>query len=1204
MADFVRIQERFVSRGIQIARPVDLLEDGKFSRLKNVISHEDGSLEPRPGLIQVNATALAAGAAHSVRRLNDQAAATFRRIVGAGTKLHSGQASFAEITDMLGALGIGTGFSGQPISMVPFRPDRSPEPWMYCADKNKMAKVRPDGKAANIGIAPPLVAPSVTAIRPTLKVLERFNTTPVNWSPSGVAGAITPIADGHTLDFIVYDSGTTGWASMLLNLGTNVGPGVLITLNDGGGNAEEVVTTQVLRAPVAVAAAATISRIIYDSSGSTTGTGLCSIVPSVPISDLAPNAVIILDSGGANDEKVRIIASVVHPDGTVAIRVSTTLNHLAGETITGRPVHRAFTVNTHGAAEPVKRFHYRNDATGAGTYIIERTVNLDLTFTDTPDKQQLKLDDEIHLSLFILGLERVTDGKVMFDVDHTTNDFTRNFFYFTFGPNDLVPIAQSTNTVPNTLSDAQTVSQIEDTSIPTTIRGQMGGAFQGTLSPKPGVGRSVTGDNQWSELRFKLRDLVRVGADEAKGLSDIKKVRIQMRVNNNIAVIAASSLWIGGSYGPDSGQFGAPYFYRFRARQPNTGARSLTSPATRFGTQLRRQSATIIMPYVTDPQVDSTVGGVLDVFRFGGNLLSWRYVGSTPNLAAGNNSFVDSLPDDEALANPAEETETFQPFPVTDRPKSGTCDICGSTVIWKTGDKFDIRWAPGTEIRIAGLPYTLYSQPTTFSALPVPEADMIQLVENGKSQTAVPFVVEEPTLLAQPLEVMWGPLPDTGEMFAVGDLKNPGRLYWTNPQDPDSANETNTLDVTQPSEPLIAGAILRDGINVLFSSERAFRVLRSQSNPGSFIAIPIQNSKGLLAPWVLCTGGPVVYYRGKDGCYVTDGSSADPVSITDDDLYPLFPHDGVAGIARNGLIPPDDALPADQRMSFDNQTVRYSYKDTTGVRQTLVYSVLEKGWYPWNYPSSTPLMFYDEEGEGVNSLLAGGADGRVYTVGGTNDQLQPIACEIRPRSVVAQDYGNEKLWGDYKLDMQGLGIVFTITQLFNAEQLSLTPVAIPSVAARALMEITTNAGNGQDAISATISIAWSSGALVPLIYGWEVMGSHYPAGLLAVKTIAGSHALKGYQHVREFYPSLIAPADVTFSLIVDGVARTYTIPATGTAHLKPRIPVDAVKGKMFSYKLTSAQVFKFFVGDSELLLGEWGRTGPYEVIRPFGPSGP
>lgn len=1218
MAEYFRKPERFISRGMQISKPVDLLDPGKFSRLKNVVSREDGSLQPRPGLTQINATQLN-GPVHSIRRINDLAVGptNWARVVGAGTRLYTGQAAFTEVLDLLGAAGIGQAWSGNPISMVPFRPDRSPEPWMYCADSAKMAKVRTNGGAANIGIAPPLVAPDVTQDPPDWKMLERFSTFPINWTASGVAGAIGSGTDDYVVEEIVYDSGTSGPASMVLVPGTDdePGPGATIIFELGNPEQEECIIQQVLRSPTAAGVGATIEKIVYDSTGDDTGTGLCSIVPSVPISDLAPHSVLILDQGGGNEEYMQVIAAVVSSDGDIAIRVSTVANHVAAETIEGRSSFRLNTFLTHAAAENLQRFFYINQATGAGTYIIERTVDLDLTFTEQnydpttgapAVKRQLKLDDEVHLSLFILGLERVVEGKIMFDVDPNVNDFTRNFFFHSFGPNDLVPVAQSTDTVPNTLSAAQTAAQIEATAIPSSIRGQTVGAFQGNISAQPQVRRTVTGDDQWSELRFKLKDLVRVGALETQGLSDVKAVRIQMEVNNNIAVIAVASLWVAGTKGPDTGQFGAPYFYRFRARQPNTGARSLTSPATRFGTGLRRQSATITMPYVNDPQVDSTVGGVLDVYRFGGNVLSWRYVGSTPNNAAGNNQFEDDLPDDRALASPAEETDTFQPFPITDRPKSGTCDVCGSTVIWKTGDKFDIRWAPGTEIKINGIPYTLYSQPSTFSGLTPPEADFLEIVENGNgAQTDVEFVVEEPTLLGQPLKFMWGPTPDTNQMFAVGDPQNPGRLYYTNPHDPDSADEVNSVDVTNPSEPLLAGAILRDGINILWSTKRAFRVLPSQSNPGQYVAVPIQNSKGLLGSWAFCVGGPLAYYRSRDGCYVTDGGSSDPISITDDDFYPLFPHDGVVGAGGGGLLPPDDTqLPA-QRMSFDHSMVRYTYLDTNGDRQSLVYDVREKGWYPWNYETTIPLMFYEEEGEGVNSLLVGAEGFRVHQVAGTTDNGVLIECEIRPGSQPADDFGNEKLWGDFKLDMLGAGNQVTIQPLFNEEQLAAVAQVLSPVATRALLEIKTNNGDGQDARSATISIRWSTkSGSIPKFFGWEAMGSHYPVGLLAVKTISGTHALSRYQHIREAFMSLIAPADVTLAITIDGMTRTYTIPATGTEHLKPRIAVDAIKGKMFGYKLDSTQVFKFFVADSELLVGEWGRTGPYQVIRPFGPEGP
>src|SRR5439155_14871630 len=110
--DFKRPRQKFTFSGMQVSRPVDLLDDGKLALAKNVRQFTQGILESRPGLLAVSTGVLAAPA-HSVRRLNDSILGTFKRIVGAETKLFMGQTTFTEVDD---------GFSGDPLSISVFRP--------------------------------------------------------------------------------------------------------------------------------------------------------------------------------------------------------------------------------------------------------------------------------------------------------------------------------------------------------------------------------------------------------------------------------------------------------------------------------------------------------------------------------------------------------------------------------------------------------------------------------------------------------------------------------------------------------------------------------------------------------------------------------------------------------------------------------------------------------------------------------------------------------------------------------------------------------------------------------------------------------------------------------------------------------------------------------------------------------------------------
>lgn len=1225
MAEFARLNERFQCRGIQLTKPPDMLDAGKFPRLDNVMVYQDGRIDPRPGL---NTLATVPAFPTSLRRLNDLASGDYTLITGASGSVYFGKTGvLAKVADMLGSTVIADGY-GQ-LQMVPFRPESSPQAWMYSASNLKMCKVRVDGKAAKIGVAPPANEPTGIAGRMAIQYIEDCVTDPPAWVASGVAGAITAVATigPLTIGAIVYDTGTTGWASINLVTTvppTGIGTGQRLEFDTGGANEEVVLVHDTLRAPVASTAVSAIQDIIYDSTANGSGTGLACVVPSVPISDMVSRSLIVFDQGGVNEETCQILSTVQSKDGVTAFRVRTTANHSPGETIEGLSCIRAYTANTQVATTVAIPRYYFSSASGAGDAIMTLDAAKDITWSDTPDRRQIQLEDYLHITIFFTGLAALQEGKLMFDVDAANNDFSRNYYYYAFKPNDLRPAADSSLTVTETLSQAQQASQINDTELPSYVPGQMAGAFNNTSSPQPFAGQMIAGDFQWTELRLKVSDLVRVGSDNTRGLSDIQAVRLQFSVTDIVNIIAFGSFWVGGTYGPDSGDFALPYYYAYRSRQPATGAASLLSPPTRVPTPLNRQKATVVMEHQPDPQVDSTVGGVLDVFRFGGTLSKFQYVGSTPNTA-GNPTFEDTFTDANAGASdPADETR-FQPFPIIDTPKTGRCDVVGSTVVRVSGDFFNLNWAPGTQIFIAGIPYTLYAQPKLVNLVIAPPfGNFLEITENGGDLANVEWQVNTPVVMGQPLPVLFGPYPQTQNLFALGDTANPGRLYWTNGNDADSADDANWVDVTTPSEPLMNGGLYRDTAAVVFSMQRIFRVYPGQTAAQQFVAEPVVNTRGLYARYGVAFG-PLIYFISKDGIYVSDGSPAEPQSITDEDLYPLFPHEGyVPPVSINGIFSPDYSRPDDMRLEYAQNILRFIYVNQGGDYCEMYYNTQMKAWFPASRAMGAPIpaVFYSEEEFGAlipdnPRLLVASSDGHLNGIisevtgavdegvdGGGLPVNYDINCKILTRSQNAGDFRASKLWGDFNVDLEGNGETVTAQVFYNNNQLSLPAQNIVAPVGRGLREATITSGDGLDALTMALLFSWVATADGPRFYGLESFASPYPLDLLALKTIPGTHGYPQYQHVREFFPAIISTTDLTFVVTIDGVAYSYTIPSTGGVFLKPRVSLRAVKGKVFSYKIYGDSQFKLFVGDSELHVGVWAREGPYDVVRSFGPQGP
>jgi hypothetical protein len=263
------------------------------------------------------------------------------------------------------------------------------------------------------------------------------------------------------------------------------------------------------------------------------------------------------------------------------------------------------------------------------------------------------------------------------------------------------------------------------------------------------------------------------------------------------------------------------------------------------------------------------------------------------------------------------------------------------------------------------------------------------------------YEIPEPILAAQPLPYMWGPTDNVNFAFAVGDPLRPGTLYWCNASNLDAAADTNSLDVTDPSEPLINGAI-SGGLGVLFSIKRGWMIL---PNFGSATATAtgvtgstwtLQESsipRGLYIPRCVCvSGGGNIFFRVDDGIHISPYGSASK-SITDESLFPLFSHENSdnAGnqpqpVTRNGvtIYPPDDTKPQLAKFSFQNGYMYWDYWGVDNAPHTLVFDEAAMGWI-WDIYTPAATIHAANEGSSQQGVLVGCLDGSVRQLasGGT-----------------------------------------------------------------------------------------------------------------------------------------------------------------------------------------------------------------------------
>ena len=1118
--------QRFFSKGINLALPQDALPEGQYPILKNVRSYQQGRFEPRPGTVLVGSGVVVADQSpvHSIRRLQGSST-TWTRVVGTGTHLAVGQSSFSDVD---------SGYSGDPLSLTPAVPQGSPSPWMYVADRSRMRKVSDAGTLHTIGLAPPTSPPDVALGVPNYTLFQNTEAL-TGWANAGTAGALALVnyRVQQALNGVVFDSGTTGWAclSTLLNFaGDTITPGAHLQLDPGGANDEFIIVESVHPA----VATSTIAGISYDSGT----TGACVISLATPADDYGVDSLIKIST-----ELCRVTDVTPGPDGSNSFRCSTTSNHVVGETVSGLPSVRAYCTKTHVVTETVRANAIRSSVTaGVGTATCAQAVNLDR-----------HADDIIHVSIRCSDISKVTEGKILFDVDASVNDFTQNYYFLAFHPSDLVPAVKDASTVATARTAAVTrygdakplrdtqvivspiVRQVPPGAPPTELKASLDPSVQSqitiqgdpsiTSSPDqpalgtvntiydPGTGRPVAstftkpsaavsawsdyatsrevtpGDNQWLELRFSLRELIRVGSDASRSMANVAKFRIQLNITATITV-SFSSWWILRGPGPEIGQQGAPYLYRYRTRHRDTGVRSNYSPVSRTEVYPHRTAVLVALPYVSDPQVTH-----LDVERFGGNLLGWRYVGTSPNTVGGS-VFHDTFLDDIIASNASEGNTNFQLWPVVGVPVSGTADVVGN-VILNAATTFDTAWAPGTTIEVAGVSYTIYRVVST---------SRLELVETAPTAAAVSWTVHAPILQGQPLPALWGPLD--GFLFGCGDSLNPGTLYCTNGNNPDSTQENHKVEVTPATEPLQNGLVY-NGRAYVWSTERMFQIQRD-SNGLPLLPIEVPSARGLYSRWALAVG-PSMYWLGKDGIYASEGGL--PRSLTDASLYPLFPHEGQVGVETNGYPPP--YMPIQSGIVAQDTRLRLAYYEDWlyfdfsytlgGTYATLVWQA--DTFEGWNWDESGAIAVrthYGEEGPGVHSLLVGTDAGKVYQmVAGQDDAVldpaagpYPISCRIQTPS---RDQGlprNIKVYGDYALDVVSLSATtFTVTTILGGSGNTVLPDVVAVTGASRTQQIFSlldTAGEPPQARNMALLIDFLAAAGYPQLYLWETRYVTYP----------------------------------------------------------------------------------------------------------------
>lgn len=966
---------KMICNGFALGLAEDLAIKGKFRFLQNIRIVTEGVLESRPKVFSyLTLSPTPSQVPHTIKTIVDKVTGGINRIIGIDTEIYTGNGD-----PLLQKV---SGFSNDPLSIVDFRPEESIEAYAYIADKLKMCKISVSNIVSDIGINVPTKALSFSIAKPNRKIID--NITAVNigdWNNlTGSAGVPTVESRiNDTIDTILYDDGIApSFASVVTTIPPTLQTGTIVILN----GTDEALVEEIVPASL-LTGAANIENISYDVGT----TGLCTIVLSVPDISIRRNSILFLNG----IEYVRVIEVTRSINNLPSIRASTIGTFSIGNSVAGANSFRIYAMAAYAIGNTIFAEGLISSISATGISSLTKTVNVDLT---SADGKALKNSDYLHCSVKISNPSVLTEIQIQLDCDSVTP--FDNYFYYPITPNYFTTSATQETSTLSTIQ--QTIQREELVNKLLRLSDQeASGGFTSSYdlgldpidylpSPTP-VGQTGLGTGQWIELFIKLGDLKRVGTDSSRTKKDIKAIRLS--VNSTAAIdVGLDSIWVGGGNDLETirGNNLLPYNYIWRVRDPRTGTISNWSPPLREAISTSRNSITLLP---VNANVDFSTDLVIDIARFGGTLNDYRIIGTIKNngslfndtvsdLTAANNQPAgrrlsgDQIGDEEVF-------DFYKPFTFLDTPKLGTCDVIGTKFTVVSGDQLNTVYPRGVQILIDGILNRFYANPT--------DVFHVELEKDMGSLVGVQFEIKTPLLTGQPLPMLFGPFGEGNSglfLFATGNDKAAGTFYWTDGNSPDTQSDINFLELTSPSEPLLAG-VMYDGYGFIYSNKRNFTILPTfQSGALGFIARENANSRGVFSRWSICVGRNYIYYLtdNADGIVRVAGNG-NPQSITNGSLYNLFIHNGVnpkpivlkIGGSNISIQPPDFTIPEAIRFFHIKDYLFFRFIDILGNQVCLVFDekIGEGGdWISYDtYADNKVNAFYLEEIESSSNILVG-----------------------------------------------------------------------------------------------------------------------------------------------------------------------------------------------------------------------------------------
>src|SRR5208337_3128445 len=108
----------------------------------------------------------------------------------------------------------------------------------------------------------------------------------------------------------------------------------------------------------------------------------------------------------------------------------------------------------------------------------------------------------------------------------------------------------------------------------------------------------------------------------------------------------------------------------------------------------------------------------------------------------------------------------------------------------------------------------------------------------------------------------------------------------------------------------------------------------------------------------------------------------------------------------------------------------------------------------------------------------------------------------------------------------------------------------------------------------------------------------------AYQTEFSAQGMNGWEHTREMNLSYTSTSALTLTLTFGPEANlapiVLTLASSGGVQTKLKVTIPANKYKLISYGVTCSAPFYLFANDCEAKVKQWGSSGPYAIIKPFG----